>query len=214
MTNEKQGRPIFYGAMIVEGMVALVWAAAANVYFYQNGMAEDNAAIVVNEISTQWLGTIGGALAILGVVFAPITSGDTAFRSARLILADVFQFNQVPIKNRLMVCLPMFFVSIVILLYSLCDVEGFNIVWRYFAWANQILAVITLWTLSVWLMRTRRKWHWITLLPAVFMTVVACLYILIAEEGFDFEYTPSLVFSIVLTVLLLILFYYKELRKK
>lgn len=214
MTNEKQGRPIFYGAMIVEGIVALIWAAAANVYFSQHGMDEGNAAVIVNEISTQWLGYIGGALAILGVVLAPITSGDTAFRSARLIIADVFQYNQKPIKNRLIICIPMFLVAACILLYSLKDVEGFDIVWRYFAWANQTLAVITLWTLSVWLMRTRRIWHWMTLVPAVFMSAVVCLYILIADEGMDLEFIPSLIGTVVFSVLLLILFYYKELRKK
>ena len=214
MTNEKQGRPIFYGAMIVEGIVALIWAAAANVFFYENGMGENNAAIIVNGISTEWLGAIGGCLAVLGVVFAPITSGDTAFRSARLIVADMFAINQTPIRNRLLICVPMFLLAAGILLYSLNDVEGFNIIWRYFAWANQTLGVITLWALSVWLMRTRRKWHWVTLLPAIFMTVVVCLYIFIADEGMGWPYTLSLVSSITISLLLTGLFYYKELRKK
>lgn len=214
MTNEKQGRPIFYGAMIVEGMVALIWAAAANVFFSQFGMGENNAAVIVNNISTEWLGVVGGALAILGVVFAPITSGDTAFRSARLIVADMFSIDQAPIKNRLLICVPMFLVATAILLYSLNDVEGFNVIWRYFAWANQTLGVITLWALSVWLMRTRRKWHFLTLIPAVFMTVVVLLYILIADEGLNFAYVPSLVASIFCSLLLTALFYYKELRRK
>jgi carbon starvation protein CstA len=214
MTNEKQGRPIFYGAMIVEWMVALIWAAAANVFFAENGMAESNAAVIVNNISTEWLGTVGGILAILGVVFAPITSGDTAFRSARLIVADMFQFDQTSIKNRLLICVPLFLVAAGILLYSLSDVEGFNIIWRYFAWANQTLAVVTLWALSVWLMRTRRAWHLLTLIPAVFMTMVVTLYILIAPEGLNIEYTPSFLMSSVFTLLLLILFYYKELKRK
>jgi carbon starvation protein CstA len=214
MTNEKQGRPIFYGAMIVEGMVALIWAAAANVFFAENGMAESNAAVIVNNISTEWLGTVGGILAILGVVFAPITSGDTAFRSARLIVADMFQFDQTSIKNRLLICVPLFLVAAGILLYSLSDVEGFNIIWRYFAWANQTLAVVTLWALSVWLMRTRRKWHLLALIPAVFMTMVVTLYILIAPEGLNIEYAPSFLMSSVFTLLLLILFYYKELKRK
>ena len=214
MTNEKQGRPIFYGAMIVEGIVALIWAAAANVFFYENGMGENNAAIIVNGISTEWLGAIGGCLAVLGVVFAPITSGDTAFRSARLIVADMFAINQTPIRNRLLICVPMFLLAAGILLYSLNDVEGFNIIWRYFAWANQTLGVITLWALSVWLMRTRRKWHWVTLLPAIFMTVVVCLYIFIADEGIGLPYALSLGISITIALLLTGLFYYKELRKK
>ncbi|MEE0973869.1 MAG: carbon starvation CstA family protein [Paludibacteraceae bacterium] len=214
MTNEKQGRPIFYGAMIVEVLVALIWAAAANAFFAQNGMGENNAAIIVNEISTNWLGVLGGALAILGVIFAPITSGDTALRSARLIMADMFAVDQKPIKNRLLICVPMFLVAAAILLYSLNDAEGFNIIWRYFAWANQTLGVITLWALSVWLMRTRRKWHWMTLIPAIFMTVVVTLYILIADEGLNLSYIPSVIASITLSLLLTLLFYYKELKRK
>ena len=214
MTNEKQGRPIFYGAMIVEGIVALIWAAAANVFFYKNGMAENNAAIIVNNISSEWLGAFGGFLAVLGVVFAPITSGDTAFRSARLIIADIFAIDQTPIKKRLLICVPMFLLASGILLYSLSDVEGFNIIWRYFAWANQTLGVITLWALSVWLMRTRRKWHLMTLVPAVFMTIVVSLYILIADEGLNLPYNPSLYISIAISLLLTGVFYYKELRRK
>ena len=214
MTNEKQGRPIFYGAMIVEGIVALIWAAAANVFFAENGMGENNAAIIVNNISTQWLGTVGGVLAILGVVFAPITSGDTAFRSARLIIADIFAIDQTPIKKRLLICVPMFLIAIGILLYSLSDVEGFNIIWRYFAWANQTLGVITLWALSVWLMRTRRKWHFITLIPAIFMTIIVSLYILIADEGLSLHYNPSLAIAIAIALLLTGLFYFKELKRK
>lgn len=214
MTNEKQGRPIFYGAMIVEGIVALIWAAAANVFFAENGMDENNAAIIVNNISTQWLGTIGGVLTILGVVFAPITSGDTAFRSARLIIADIFAIDQTPIKKRLFICVPMFLIAIGILLYSLSDVEGFNIIWRYFAWANQTLGVITLWALSVWLMRTRRKWHFITLIPAIFMTIIVSLYIMIADEGLSLHYNPSLAIAIAIALLLTGLFYFKELKRK
>lgn len=214
MTNEKQGRPIFYGAMIVEGIVALIWAAAANVFFNQHGMAENNAAVIVNEISTSWLGTVGGVLAILGVVFAPITSGDTAFRSARLIIADIFAIDQTPIKKRLFICVPMFMIAIGILLYSLSDVEGFNIIWRYFAWANQTLGVITLWALSVWLMRTRRKWHFITLIPAIFMTIIVSLYILIADEGLSLHYNSSLAIAIAIALLLTGLFYFKELKRK
>mgnify|MGYP002509734333 CR=1 FL=1 len=214
MTNEKQGRPIFYGAMIVEGIVALIWAAAANYFFQEHGMAENNAAVIVNEISTSWLGTVGGVLAILGVVFAPITSGDTAFRSARLIIADIFAIDQTPIKKRLLICVPMFLIAIGILLYSLSDVEGFNIIWRYFAWANQTLGVITLWALSVWLMRTRRKWHFITLIPAIFMTIIVSLYILIADEGLSLHYNPSLAIAIAIALLLTGLFYFKELKRK
>lgn len=136
MKKEKYGRPVFYGAMIVEGMVALVWAAAATYFFHNNGMGESNAAVIVNDITNSWLGTVGGILAILGVIAAPITSGDTALRSARLIIADFFNIEQKSIKNRLLICVPMFVCTFLLLLYSLKDAAGFDLIWRYFSWAN------------------------------------------------------------------------------
>ena len=137
MTSERHGRPIFYGAMITEGIVALIWAAAATCFFHENGMAETNAAVIVDAITKDWLGTIGGVLAILGVIAAPITSGDTAFRSARLIVADFLGMEQKTMRRRLYICIPMFLAAIGLLLYSLRDKDGFDMIWRYFAWANQ-----------------------------------------------------------------------------
>lgn len=182
MKNEKYGRPVFYGAMITEGIVALIWAAAATYFFHQNGMQENNAAVVVDRITKEWLGAVGGILAILGVVAAPITSGDTAFRSARLIVADFLHWEQKSLARRLAICIPMFLLTISVLLYSQQDKDGFNMIWRYFAWANQTLAVFTLWALTVYLAQAR-KLYVITLIPALFMTAVCSTYIFIAPEG-------------------------------
>lgn len=155
MKSEKYARPVFYGAMITEGIVALIWAAAATYFFHNNGMEENNAAVVVDSITKEWLGAVGGVLAILGVIAAPITSGDTAFRSARLIVADFLHMEQKTVAKRLMICIPMFIVAIGILLYSQKDKDGFDMIWRYFAWSNQTLAVFTLWALTVYLVQAK-----------------------------------------------------------
>ena len=185
MANEKQGRPIFYGAMITEGVVALIWAAIGMSFYGGTGGLNDvmtdnngNAAFVVNQISVSLLGTIGGFLALLGVVAAPITSGDTAFRSARLIVADFLDFKQGPIKNRLIVSIPLFAAG-----WLLTQVN-FGIVWRYFAWTNQTLATIVLWTITAYLINERKN-YWVTLIPAAFMTTVVISYLMLAPEGFQ-----------------------------
>ena len=190
MKNEKYGRPIFYGAMVTEGIVALIWAAAATYFFHQNGMEESNASVIVDAITKDWLGAIGGVLAILGVIAAPITSGDTAFRSARLIVADFLGLEQKSMRRRLYICIPMFAVAIGLLLYSLRDADGFNMIWRYFAWANQTLAVFTLWAITVYLV-VAKKPYWITLIPALFMTSVCSTYICIAPEGLGLSHIVS-----------------------
>lgn len=185
MTSERHGRPIFYGAMITEGVVALIWATVATYFFHENGMGISDASIVVFDISKDWLGTVGGVLAILGVVAAPITSGDTAFRSARLIVADFLGMEQKTMRRRLYICIPMFIVAAGLLLYSLRDADGFQVIWRYFAWANQTLSVFTLWAVTVWLARTRGgRYFYFTYVPALFMTAVCTTYICVAPEGF------------------------------
>lgn len=194
MKNERQGRPIFYGAMITEGVVALIWAAAATYFFHSSpeNLAVTNAAIVVNDISYSWLGTAGGVLAILGVIAAPITSGDTALRSARLIVADMLCIPQKSILKRIYICIPIFGVCLAILLFSTSNPEGFNIIWRYFAWANQALSVFTLWAVTVWMFRSRRAFI-ITLVPALFMTWICSTYLFFAPECLDMDYSISLV---------------------
>ena len=182
MTNESNGRIVFYGAMISEGIVALIWAAAATAYFGEHG-TDLGAAAIVLEISKTWLGKVGGVLAILGVVAAPISTGDTALRSARLIVADFFKIKQKSIGRRLAISIPLFLITLAALLYSIRDKEGFNIVWRYFAWSNQTLAVFTLWAVTVYLTQ-KKKNVIVTLIPAMFMTVVTVTYIFMAPEGF------------------------------
>jgi carbon starvation protein CstA len=197
MTSERQGRPIFYGAMILEGVMALIWAAAASYFFFDTDKGSEifatgtNAAVVVDSITKGWLGILGAILAMLGVVFAPITSGDTAFRSARLIIADFLHFDQKPIAKRLIIATPLFLVAIGVLLYSLKDKDGFDIIWRYFAWANQTLAMITLWAVTVFLVKEKKN-YFITLIPALFMTMVCSTFLLIAEkEGLGLDKTLS-----------------------
>jgi carbon starvation protein CstA len=187
LKNESLGRRVFYGAMVAEGIVALIWAAAAMAFFggvpqLNTALAEhqNDAAWVVKLISDTTLGKVGGILALLGVVAAPITSGDTAFRSARLIVADFLRFKQVKVLNRLMVSLPIFLIG-----YILTQLD-FAIIWRYMAWSNQTLATIVLWAITVYL-SVEKKFFWITLVPAIFMTAVITNYILIAPEGFQFS---------------------------
>lgn len=205
IVNEKYGRPIFFGSMITEGIVALIWAAAATYFYHNNGMGENNAAVVVDSITKEWLGTIGSVLAILGVIAAPITSGDTAFRSARLIVADFLHMEQRSIPKRLLICIPLFLVAIALLLYSLNDKEGFEMIWRYFAWCNQTLAVFTLWALTVYLARSK-KIYIITLIPALFMTAVCSTYIFIAPEGLNMDATLSQIIGYCITAFTFILF--------
>lgn len=194
MKHERHCRPIFYGAMVAEGIVALIWAAAATYFFQENGIADSltgkaySGAVVATRISKEWLGTFGGILAILGIVAAPITSGDTALRSARLIAADFLHIEQRSIAKRLMICIPLFLLTIGVLVYSLNDADGFKIIWRYFAWCNQTLSVFTLWAITVYLVR-RRKNFYITLLPALLMTVVCSTYICVAPEGLGLSLT-------------------------
>ena len=214
MTNERLGRPIFYGAMITEGVVALIWAAAAIKFAstlpgadgataYEKLSALGNPAIVVKEISMGWMGMVGAVLAILGVVAAPITSGDTAFRSARLIAADFLRLSQKQIGKRLILCLPLFAITTALFFID------FNALWRYFAWTNQTLACIMLWAATIWLARTGRC-YWIALLPALFMTVVCTSYILVAPEGFSLPLRVGLLCGAALMVLLAVLFAWKK----
>lgn len=208
LTNEKYGRRVFYGAMITEGVVALIWAAISMSFF--GGIRElnemmtansGNAAFIVNEISNSLLGTFGGFLALLGVVAAPITSGDTAFRSARLIVADFMKFKQGPIKNRLFISIPLFLAG-----FLLTQID-FSVIWRYFAWANQTLAMVVLWTITVYLAQ-ERKFYWVTLIPAAFMTAVIVTYLLFAPEGFSLSKEISYTLGIATAVLALVAFFF------
>ena len=209
LKSERMGRRVFYGAMIAEGLVALIWAAASIKYAggYQQLADMGNPAVVVSTLCSSWMGRIGAILAILGVVAAPITSGDTALRSARLMAADFLHFPQNKLWKRLALSLPIFVVCGVLLFID------FNVLWRYFAWSNQTLAFMTLWAVSVWLARKGRSF-WITLLPAMFMTVVCTSYILVAPEGFQLPLCVGIVSGLVFMCLLTALFGYWFVRRR
>ncbi|MDE6135683.1 MAG: carbon starvation protein A, partial [Muribaculaceae bacterium] len=194
--SEKLARGVFYGAMVAEGIVALIWAAAAIAFTGGYGQLGDylaghSAAELVNDISVGWLGAAGGILALLGVIAAPITTGDTALRSCRLIVADMFGIDQARIGKRLMVSVPIFAATAAVMLID------YTVLWRYFAWCNQTLAVFTLWAATVYLGR-KGKMYFITLLPAVFMTVVVVSYILVAPrpEGLGLPMTWAMTAAI------------------
>lgn len=213
ITNEKHGRSIFYGAMIAEGIIALIWAAAAikfadsldvagNTPYEKLVTAMTNPAtgkmspsLMVNSICSSWMGIMGSALALLGVVAAPITSGDTAFRSARLIIADFMNVSQKTFVRRLSLCLPLFAACSCLLFLD------FTVLWRYSAWTNQTLATIMLWASTIWLTKQRRGYGWLlTFIPATFMTFVCTCYFMLAPEGFALNELLANVIAGIVTV--------------
>ena len=195
LKSERMGRPIFYGAMITEGMVALIWATVASWFFYGNPAPGyeliagadkgffTSAPAVVNLVCNDWLGIVGAILAMLGVVAAPITSGDTAFRSGRLIVAEWLKLDQRPIRKRLLICLPLFAISIAMLAWQINNPDGFNTIWQYFGWSNQAMSVFSLWAITVYLVR-HDKPFWISLIPALFMTTVCSTFLFVSKQAF------------------------------
>lgn len=221
VSDEKLGRPVFYGAMITEGIVALIWATVASWFFYGGGAAEVGSGLsaaapeVVVKVSEGWLGVLGGVLAILGVVAAPITSGDTAFRSARLIVADFLRLPQKPIRNRLIISIPLFILASFLLWYNIADEDGFNVIWRYFGWANQTLAVFMLWTATAYLVKYSGGMSFmLTLLPAAFMTAVCVTYLCVAKIGLNLPVTWNWYIGISTFVLSLAVFSILYMRRK
>lgn len=201
ITSEKHGRYVFYGAMILEAVIALVWAAAGIAFYGETSLL--NAAITENgqsgtvyEICRKMLGGAGGVLAVIGVVACPITSGDTAFRSARLILAEWTGLDQKSIRNRLVITVPLLSVGAVLTQLD------FNVLWRYFSWSNQTLAMIALWVSTSYLMQNSKncRYSLITAIPGVFMSAVSMTYILMAKEGFRLSssvaYPVGIVFAV------------------
>ncbi|MDY4950121.1 MAG: carbon starvation protein A [Clostridium cadaveris] len=202
--KESEARKVFYGAMIAEGVIALIWAAAAMSFFggsegLQAAISNGGPAGVVNTISNTLMGKIGAILAILGVVACPITSGDTAFRSARLVIADSIHMKQENIMNRYKIAIPMFAVGIALTFID------FTIIWRYFSWANQNLAMIMLWAASSYMVKSKKN-HWICTIPAVFMSAVTSAYILQAPEGFRLAAPISNICGVVFALILFGLF--------
>ena len=219
MRSEKEGRRIFYGAMISESVIALVWAAAG-VAFYGSTQLLDQAlsggaSNVVYEISTGVLGAFGGVLAVAGVIVCPITSGDTAFRSARLIIAETFELDQQKLKNRLLITVPLLLCGGLLTWFAMVNDNGFQIIWRYFSWSNQTLAMIALWVAAAYLLRKgRSRWgSLLAALPASFMTAVSFTYILLAGEGFRLERGISYILGLAAAVLLFGVYLYFALAK-
>ena len=202
LNNEKNGRRVFYGMMIAEAIIAMIWAAAAMSYYDGVTLQGLQPAQVVSEVSIAALGAFGGTLAILGVIILPITSGDTAFRSARMIIADYIKVGQKKIINRIWIALPLFVISVI-----LTQID-FNILWRYFSWANQTTAAIALWVGAMYL-ALQKKNHWIATIPAIFITTVIITYILNEKIGFNLPLNFSIISSLVLTAVLTILFFIK-----
>ncbi len=206
--NEKYGRPIFYGAMITEGFVALVWATLG-IAFYQNSQALFTVLSVtgpggaIKEISTALLGQIGGALALISVVVLSITSGDTAFRSARLILSECFQIPQKKFKMRLITSIFVLGAGVFLSFFDL------TFIWTYFGWANQILATVTLFVCSIYL-KEKKKNYWIALIPALFMSIICFCYILNQKIGFNMGLELSSLLSLIFTGGFLFLFLKKR----
>lgn len=206
LENEASGRKVFYGMMITEAIIAMIWAAAAMSVLHQKDLhsliAAGGPGAVVNEISMTMLGGIGGTLAVLGVIVLPITSGDTAFRSARMIIADYIRVNQKKIINRLIIALPLFALSII-----LTNMD-FSILWRYFSYANQSTAMIALWVGAMYLI-LKGRFHWIASIPATFMTMVTFTYILSAGIGFGLDLNLSYIIGTIITVIVIALFIVK-----
>ncbi len=218
MKRETLGRPIFYGAMITEGLIALIWAAVASYFFFAGGaesmgieltpaLASD-APSIVSIVSKHWLGAFGSILVLLGVVAAPITSGDTALRSARLIVADALHLDQKPIGKRLAVSLPIFAVTGLLLCFNIMNAQGFGIIWRYFGWANQTLSVFTFWALTVFLARYKKGLYYlITLIPGCFMTAVCFTFICTAKIGLNLPDATIPYLALGVVALCLVLFF-------
>ncbi|RYI26987.1 carbon starvation protein A [Bacillus infantis] len=217
MKKESDGRKIFYGAMVTEGVIALIWAAAGMTFF--NGTAGLGEALaaggpsgVVNEISTSLLGTLGGILAILGVIILPITTGDTALRSSRMILTEIFAkfFNM---ESKIKILLVTVLVAVPALFLATID---YTFLWRYVGWTNQVVATVMLWTGTVYLLKNSR-FHWICGVPAMFMTGVVSTYIFYAPEGLGMDYRLSMIIGFSLAAIVLVwyisqIFKYRQLR--
>ncbi|KGQ25964.1 carbon starvation protein CstA [Gallibacterium anatis CCM5995] len=205
MENEKEGRFVFYGAMIGEGIIALIWCMVGLTFYDSPALMNDaiNAGTpskVVYDSATHMLGYFGGILAVLGVVVLPITSGDTSFRAARLIVAEFFKIDQRNLVKRLMIAIPLFILGFII---SKLD---FQVIWRYFGWANQTTAMVMLWTAAAYLYRYH-KFHWICTIPAIFMTMVSATFLAYAKIGFGLSYETSVWVGIALTVVAIVCFF-------
>ena len=189
MKDEKQGHFVFYGAMVAEGIIALIWAAAGCALYevtggLNTGLAEvlvGGQSAAIYDVCSKTMGGVGIALAMIGVVICPITSGDTAFRSARLTLSDWFHIDQGSYANRLKLCIPVLGIGAILGIGNAVGAIDYTVIWRYFSWTNQTLAMIVLWAAAMYLF-TEKKNFWIAAVPATFMSAVSCTYFILAPE--------------------------------
>ena len=204
LPNERYGRRVFYGAMIAEGVIALIWASVGLSFYEPAALSAQikagTASVVVNETCRNLLGPVGGFLAILGVVVLPITSGDTAFRSARLIISEFIHLPQKAVAKRLMIALPLFAVGFII------SRINFDVIWRYFGWSNQMLATLVLWSAAVYLVK-QGKPHWVASLPAIFLTAVTMTFIFYAKIGLALPHRTAVIGGASATFLITLLFF-------
>ncbi|KAB2452403.1 carbon starvation protein A [Bacillus sp. CH126_4D] len=211
LQTEKHGRYVFFGMMIAEAIIAMIWAAAAMSIFSYGELNEliksGTPAAVVSEISKTMLGAVGGTIAVIGVIVLPITSGDTAFRAARSIIADYFNFKQTKLKNRLIIAIPLFVIA-----YGLTKID-FTLLWRYFSWANQSTAAIALWIGTMYLF-IKGKPYVVSLIPAIFMPLMTVIYILNAKIGFNIPLNTSYIVGTIITVILTAVFFMKAVKNK
>lgn len=241
MKSERQGRPIFYGAMVTEGLVALVWATISSYFFFADGWrdvcspelvsqftqgvdgllhAADgrtliqyfDAPTVVTTICASWLGIAGSILALLGVVAAPITTGGSSFRTARLIISEALGLHQTSARTRFLLSLPVFAVGIALLAWQIGNPSGFGTVWQYVAWGTQAMAAVTLWVCTVYLVR-EHKFYWLTLLPGIFMTMVVVDFLLISPTTFHLPALFSHITAGVVTLSTVIAFVVWKIRR-
>ncbi len=204
VASEKDCRFLFYGPMIAEGIIGLIWVTLGLSFYdspeaLQAVITEGTPTLAIKQISLGLLGPVGGFIAILGVVVLPVSTGDTAFRSARLIVADAFNLDQKDISKRLMVAIPLFAAGIGLTLVD------FDVIWRYFGWANQALSCVTLWAISIYLAQ-RGRMYIVTVIPGLFMTTVCATYLCNAKIGFGLDMTTATVIGAVFSLLCLVVF--------
>ena len=213
MKSEKQGHFVFYGAMVCEGIIALVWAAAGcSLYSVTGGLNTGLQEILANgqsaaiyDVCAKTMGGVGIALAMLGVIACPITSGDTAFRSARLVLADWLHMEQKSYASRLKLCVPVLGVGAILGIGNCLGVINYTVIWRYFSWTNQTLAMIVLWAASMFLFYEKKN-YWITAVPATFMSAVSSTYFMLAPECLGaFGTTTAIAYPVGIVVAILFL---------
>jgi carbon starvation protein CstA len=197
VTNERQGRLTFFNMMVLEGFIAMIWAAAAMALRSKGSTAGSIA--MIGEVCNDMLGNVGGMLAILGVIVLPVTSGDTALRSLRLMIGEVLHIDQKPAKNRVIISSIIFALVAAIIYWAKTEPKGFDTLWRYFAWSNQTLAVFAFAIISIYLIGKGHTWaSFMSLIPGAWYTFITTSYICNVTIGFGLPYNISILIGAIL----------------